>query len=165
LAGPDPVAKVSGVSTASSIPPATPRWSWLFIALALAGCANADDPEYKIGSSPQIHSSAGAAEAFAAAVAVSPTQAMLDGPVKALASPMPPYPASWRNANIRGEVKVAFTIGPNGAVSDPAVVGSPPPQLAAIVLDSILRWRFEPPTRGGQAVSVRAQQVFRFETR
>jgi TonB family protein len=134
----------------------------VWFAVALAGCASTGGAWYQIGSVDQRYSSSDAPKAFAEAVAGATTQGKLDGPLKMLSSPMPAYPPSWRNANITGQVKVSFTIDRNGVVSNPTVVGSPPAPLAAVVLDSILRWKFEPPRRGGEAVSVRATQVFNF---
>ena len=40
------------------------------------------------------------------------------------------------------------------------ILGSPPAVLAAITVDTVLRWRFAPITRGGQPASVQAQQEF-----
>ncbi len=134
----------------------------LALALALAGCANPDGVQYQFGGSDQRHSSSSAAQAYAEAVASWPSQEKLDAPLKVISSPMPAYPAAWRNANITGKVQIGFTIEASGVVSNPAIVGSPPPPLAAIALESILRWKFEPPQRDGKPVSVRASQVFTF---
>jgi len=73
----------------------------------------------------------------------------LDQPLTALSLKVPPYPDEVRRANITGVVRIQFKVEPNGNVSSPAIVGAPPPILAALVVNSMLSWRFEPITRNG----------------
>ena len=82
---------------------------------------------------------------------------------KVLSSHFPDYPPNWRSAGIVGTVVVIFSIEPDGSVSNPAIEGSPPPQLAALTLHAIMRWKFTPATKGGVPVRVRAKQKFTFK--
>ena len=84
----------------------------------------------------------------------------LDAPLEVLYAPLPPYPRSVRAAQQTGTIKVRFTIEPDGTVKDPAIVGAPPAVLAAITVNTVLRWRFAPITRGGQPASLQVQQAF-----
>lgn len=98
--------------------------------------------------------------AFAASLAPA---AGLDRPLKALHTPFPDFPSWLRNAAAAGPVRTQFTIRADGSVSDPTVLGSPNPELAALVLKSVLTWRFEPPVRNGTPTSVRARHEFVFK--
>ena len=86
-----------------------------------------------------------------------------DTPPEVISSHFPDYPASWRNAEVTGKVVVRFLIEVDGTVSNPSVVGSPRPQLAALVLHAIMQWRFKPATKNGAPVRVGAQQEFTFK--
>ena len=86
----------------------------------------------------------------------------LDSPLRMIASPLPEYPPALRNADTVGRVRVRFHVEPDGTVSSPSVVGSPPAALAEISLQAIRRWRFEPPTRAGKPVRLTIEQNFLF---
>jgi len=60
-------------------------------------------------------------------------------------------------------VTVEFFIDQTGAVRMPSVVSADDRDLAAASVEAVRGWRFEPPTRQGQPVLVRAQQTFRFQ--
>jgi TonB family protein len=61
-------------------------------------------------------------------------------------------------------VIVRFSVKTDGSVSNPEIQGSSPSELAAITLNSIMRWKFAPATKGGTSVRIRAQQQFVFKT-
>lgn len=86
-----------------------------------------------------------------------------DAAPQVISSRFPDYPQSWRNRGIQGLVVVHFTIGSDGTVSNPSVVGSPQPELAALVLHTILQWKFKPALKDGKPVAVQAQQEFAFK--
>ena len=128
-------------------------------ALLVSGCAT-DTATYSVGKGAEL-TRAGAEAALAERVS-SAGSAKLDSPLKAISMPFPEYPQSFRDANIVGSVRVSFTIEADGTVSNPTVRGSPPPPLVAITLHAILRWRFEPPMRGGHPTKITATQEFGF---
>ena len=55
----------------------------------------------------------------------------------------PAYPELARRMNLRGSVKVALVVAPNGTVKDAKVVGGHP-VLATAALEAVRKWRFEP---------------------
>ena len=76
----------------------------------------------------------------------------------------PLYPDSARNRNIGGWVDLTFLVGPDGAVSDVAVVAAQPPgtfEQAAIA--AVRRWRYQPLVRDGHAASQQARVRVRFK--
>lgn len=134
-----------------------------FAALLLVGGCASTEPRYEVvlgNSGPQ--SRVEAERTHADVVAKIPPLLYNYTPVRILSSPFPDYPQQWRNANIEGTVTVQFTIEPDGSVSNPAVMGSPPAELAASTLLSIMQWKFVPATKNGSPVRTRAQQEFVF---
>ena len=130
----------------------------------LIGCATRDPaPEYNIGPGSQQQTRLAAQQSFIEAIPSHVGSAQLDAPLKMLAAPMPDYPKSFRDANIVGSVRIRFTVETNGTVSNPTVIGSPPPELAALCLHAVLQWKFEPPRRGGQPATFMAEQNFAFQ--
>ena len=130
---------------------------------SIVGCAT-NEPQYQIGSQGNRQSRAEAERTHAAQVALIASGATFDTPPKVLSSPFPNYPPSWRSAGIVGTVVVSFSIEPDGSVSNPAIQGSPPSELAAITLNSIMQWKFAAATKDGAPVRVRARQQFVFTT-
>ena len=129
----------------------------------LAGCASRQ-PEYTSQdgiSRPRED----AEKAYAQSLAPSKTadRRQLDKPLMALYTPFPDYPRDLRNAGVVGNVRTRFTIGEDGKVSNPSVFGSPHPTLAAMTLDSIMRWRFEPPMVDGKPSRILATHQFIFK--
>ena len=128
-----------------------------------AGCAS-NEPQYQVGSQGNRQTRAEAERTHANQAGLIPPTANFDIPPRVLHSEFPDYPPSWRNAGIIGTVVVSFSVEPDGSVSNPAIQGSPPSQLAALTLNSIMQWKFAPATKGGVPVRVRAQQQFVFKT-
>ena len=56
---------------------------------------------------------------------------------------VPAYPDLARQSNIRGKVKLAVVVSPNGFVKDAKAVGGNP-VLVKAALDAVKRWQFEP---------------------
>ena len=88
-----------------------------------------------------------------------------DKPLRASTIILPPYPPSLRRAGVEGNVRVRFKIDETGAAVDPTIVGTAVPALAALAVDSVLKWKFEPITRNGKPVTLQLayQFVFRLE--
>jgi TonB family protein len=130
----------------------------------IAGCAS-NEPQYQVGSqSGGRQTKAEAERTHANQTALIAPAANFDIPPRVLSSQFPDYPPSWRNAGIVGTVVVSFFVEPDGSVSNPAIQGAPPSQLAAVTLNSIMQWKFAPATKAGVPVRVRAQQQFVFKT-
>ncbi|MES2990323.1 MAG: energy transducer TonB [Pseudomonadota bacterium] len=127
----------------------------------LAACASTDT-QYQITSTGGIQSKADAENAYAADVAQMRWTPTLDSPPRVLSSPFPDYPSNLRRADISGRVLVKFIVEPNGSISEPAVQGSPPAELAELALDAIKKWKFSPAVKGGAAVRTRMSQTFVF---
>ncbi len=131
--------------------------------ILFAGCAT-NEPQYQVGGQGSRQTRAEAERNHASQLALITPTANFDTPPKILSSHFPDYPPTWRGAGIVGAVVVSFWIEPDGSVSNPAIQGTPPPELAAITLNSIMRWKFSPATKSGAPVRLRAQQQFVFKT-
>lgn len=135
------------------------------VALFLAsGCAT-NAPEYRVGKDGTQQSKIEAERTHAALAENFAPSVAYDTPPKILSSHFPDYPLSLLKANIVGSVLVQFTIETNGSVSNPVVVGAPPPELAALSLHSIMQWKFASAMKNGLPVQVRFQQKFVFVTK
>lgn len=66
----------------------------------------------------------------------------------------PDYPDSLKDANLKGLVKVAFRIGPNGAVYNPVVKSATDPAFGDAALAAVRLWRFLPAVRDDAAVGM-----------
>jgi TonB family protein len=133
----------------------------IITSLLVAACAVSPQPQYQVGPAPRQERVS--AEHTHAEFLTKATVSGYDSPPQVIFSRFPDYPSSWRNANGEGTVLVLFTIEADGKVSNPSVVGSPPPRLAALVLDAIMQWKFKPAMRNGEPTSIRVQQRFTFK--
>lgn len=75
----------------------------------------------------------------------------------------PSFPPEWRARGLTGTAIVEFYIDETGAVRIPLVVTATHPELDASAVTAVGQWKFQSPTRRGQPVLARAEQVFRFE--
>ena len=68
----------------------------------------------------------------------------------------PQYPLSARQRDIEGWVDLVFIVTEQGTVRDPEVVAAEPEGVFdRAARDAVLRWRFRPLLRGGEAVPAR----------
>lgn len=75
----------------------------------------------------------------------------------------PEAPPEAQRKRVSGAVTVRMIIDDTGQVREARVVSSSPPGFFdAAVLESVARWRFEPATYRGRAVSLRVDQTIRF---
>lgn len=133
----------------------------LVLVLVQLGCATKNvPPSSGVGSKPPPSRQAAETSLTKAIPVVS---LVGDAPVKVLAAPIPEYPQRLLDAGVQGVVRITFFIEPDGTVSSPTVIGSPPSALAAFASQAIVRWRFEPILQNGQAIRVRAEQTFIFK--
>jgi TonB family protein len=74
----------------------------------------------------------------------------------------PQYPGGLADKGVKGKVTVDFYIDETGAVRMPAVSAKDDGELTALAVAALRQWKFEPPTRNGHPVLVKASQVFNF---
>ncbi|WP_044182101.1 energy transducer TonB [Hyalangium minutum] len=73
-----------------------------------------------------------------------------------------PYPEEARRAGIEGTVTLSITIDPEGRVVAARVVSGPGYGLNEAARDAILRFRFKPAIKGGEAVSTEMKYSYTF---
>ena len=75
----------------------------------------------------------------------------------------PQYPQRALMRRKEGNVRVAFTINPDGSVSDARVIEAQPPgYFEQAALRAIRHWKFQPQLQGGVAVARQATQTISF---
>ena len=74
----------------------------------------------------------------------------------------PYYPGELADKGVKGKVTVDFYIDETGTVRMPAVSMKDDVELTALAVVALRQWKFEPPTRNGRPVLVKASQVFYF---
>ena len=75
----------------------------------------------------------------------------------------PLYPRQAAQAGLSGFVTLAFTVSPDGYVSDVVVIDADPPRIFdRAATKALLRWRFRPKQVDGVAVAARATQTMAF---
>ncbi|MCD8483812.1 MAG: TonB family protein [Verrucomicrobia bacterium] len=72
-----------------------------------------------------------------------------------IAQPSPIYPPELQRNRIEGNVTIQFVVRPDGSVDRAIVERSTNPGFDEAALRAVRRWRFTPPEKDGQAVSVR----------
>ena len=77
----------------------------------------------------------------------------------------PMYPMELAKKGVRGKVTVDFYIDETGAARMPSVSSHDNSELTALSVEALRQWKFEPPTRNGKPILVRASQVFNFDSR
>jgi TonB family protein len=77
----------------------------------------------------------------------------------------PAYPGELADRGVKGRVTVDFFIDETGAVRVPSVSIKDDSVLTSLAVSALRQWRFEPPTRNGRPVLVKASQVFSFGSR
>ncbi len=108
--------------------------------LLVAGCA-ANSPTYQVGANGSPANFLEAQRKYEELVSSTASrQADLDSPLKVISAPFPDYPISFRRRGIEGRIELLLTIEPDGAVSNPTVLGSTAPELSDHVLDFVKRW-------------------------
>jgi len=74
----------------------------------------------------------------------------------------PTYSKTLVQEGVHGTVVVDFFIDETGTVRMPAIQRSDYDELSSLAIAAIQQWKFDPPTRQGVPVLVRAKQVFHF---
>jgi len=81
---------------------------------------------------------------------------------KPISQPAPTYSSNLRAACIEGQVVVSFTITAKGDVINAQVVSSTDRKLDESALEAVRLWKFEPATKDGVAIRVKALQPVAF---
>jgi TonB family protein len=80
-----------------------------------------------------------------------------------LTTVMPRHPGrGQRNDLSAGRVVVDFYLDEEGRPRMPVILSSDDPAFSVAAVDALMTWRYSPPTRRGEPVSVRVQQAFEF---
>jgi TonB family protein len=74
----------------------------------------------------------------------------------------PQYSSKLAAKGVKGKVTIDFYIDETGTVRMPAVSIKDDSELTALAVVALRQWKFEPPTRNGRPVLVKATQVFNF---
>jgi TonB family protein len=74
----------------------------------------------------------------------------------------PTYSSKLAAKGVKGKVTIDFYIDETGTVRMPAVSIKDDSELTALAVMALRQWKFEPPTRNGRPVLVKATQVFNF---
>lgn len=87
----------------------------------------------------------------------------LDRPPQPAISVQPRYPKALGDEGVTGRITMAFYIDEKGKVRMPMPMGDADARLAGLAAEALRLWEFDPPTRRGRPVLVRAEADFIFE--
>ena len=110
----------------------------------------AKPPELKVEPDPAPIAAPTPAPIEAPSVTASPVAApaVIEEDVAEVLKPLsqvePSFPAALVRTLRTGQVKVMFTVLPDGSVAEPSVVGSSNPRLNPAALAAVTQWRFAP---------------------
>ena len=127
--------------------------------LLLSACVTTP-PEKQVGSGATPGGHSGPDRKHSGVVVSHPSS--FDSHPRLVSYRPPDYPRSLWKRGVTGRVTVQFTVEADGSVSHPQVLGSPPPELAAIALQTIGQWKYKPALKNGSPVPVLTEQEFAF---
>lgn len=84
-------------------------------------------------------------------------------PPKVVYKVQPVYPPDLKAAKVQGEVWLDVVVGVNGTPTDISVTQSPDPGLSGAAIESVSQWRFEPGTKDGVPLPVKATISINFK--
>jgi len=99
---------------------------------------------------------------LSAPVKVPQLQTLAQAP-KALAQPMPAYPAALRSRAVEGTAAVRFYVDEEGRVRLPEVISATAPEFADAALAAVAQWRYEPPQERGHSIVASDHWSFQFK--
>jgi protein TonB len=82
---------------------------------------------------------------------------------KTLYMPQIPYPRAAKNEKIEGVAEIAYTIDTAGRVSSIEILSIPHVSFENAIRKTVLSWRFNPATKDGKPVFVRASKTIVFK--
>ena len=77
----------------------------------------------------------------------------------------PSYPKDAKEPKVQGVVLLSVLVDKTGLPQEIAVVRTPDSSLGQAAIDAVQQWRFEPGTKSGEPVAVRAQIEINFQLR
>lgn len=83
-------------------------------------------------------------------------------PPKALAQPVPPYPAGLKEQRVVGSASVRFLIDAQGDVQEVQVQTASRDEFGRAAAAGVARWKYQPATKAGQPVALRVGVVVEF---
>ena len=86
----------------------------------------------------------------------------LDRMPEAINQPLPAFPAALVGKTKSGEANVAFFVDEAGGVRVPVVSAATEPEFAKAALDTVAKWRYQPPVRAGRPVVAYETLVIQF---
>jgi len=130
----------------------------------LAGAAPASPAGVNVNSSlsmPFASAPAPVAPAPPAAKKAVPTAGGKVAPAQLVFRKEPQYPTAARQMNVKGQVTVEATIGPDGRVTAVKIITGHP-LLAQAAKQAVLQWRYKPALLDGQPVETASQISLNF---
>lgn len=95
-------------------------------------------------------------------VRVPRVQSLAQAP-KALARPMPVYPATLQSRAIEGSAAVRFYVDEEGRVRLPEVIEASTPEFGEAAVAAVAQWRYEPPRQDGRTIVASDNWAFQFK--
>ncbi|HEU5080242.1 MAG TPA: energy transducer TonB [Opitutaceae bacterium] len=87
----------------------------------------------------------------------------LDKPLVQTRKDSPVYPFALQSDGLSGKAEVEFIVDRDGRVNFPKILSSTQEDFGWAAATAIARWRYTPPTKGGQKVDVRTSVVVKFD--
>lgn len=87
----------------------------------------------------------------------------LDKPLVPTRKDAPVYPFALQSDGLSGKAEVEFIVDHDGHVCFPKILSSTQDDFGWAVATALTRWRYNPPTKGGQKVDARATIVMKFD--
>ena len=75
----------------------------------------------------------------------------------------PVYPPQLVRSGVKGDVKIAFVVTPEGAVMNPRIEGEVIKDLVVPALAAVVQMKYQPPIKNGKGVYVEASTTVRLE--
>jgi len=110
------------------------------------------DPATTRATSANLASAALTAPTAPAAAAAAPVEDDSPDALTPLSQAEPKFPISLVRALRTGQVRVKFTVQPDGSVADPTVIGTSSVRLNPSALAAVAQWRFAPVRKAQQGV-------------
>lgn len=87
----------------------------------------------------------------------------LDKPLALIRKDPPVYPFAPQSDGLSGKAEIEFIVDRDGRVNFPKILSSSQDDFGWAAATAISRWKYTPPTKGGQKVDVRTSVVVKFD--
>lgn len=87
----------------------------------------------------------------------------LDAPLKSTRQEPPVYPYAQQSDGISGRAEIEFVVDRDGRALLPRVVNASSEDFGWAACAAVVRWRYQPPVKGGQKVDARTTVVVNFD--